>query len=35
MRAGSEEPVSLRGRKHKIKIMTTMEKMGEVACNLK
>lgn len=29
MRAGSEGPVSLEGREHKIKIMTTMEKIGE------
>lgn len=35
MRAGSKGPVSLRGREHKIKIMTTMEEIGEVELQFK
>ena len=32
MRAGSEGSVNLTGKEHKIKVMTTMEKMGEWVC---
>lgn len=35
MRAGNEGPVSLRGREHKIKIVTTMEKIGAVGPQFK